>query len=1322
MSKQLALVAEGKRLGLIVVLAALLAALAAVGAPMWSTGAHAQTPSTELCPGLYHVNPDGTLATGTPTTDCTPAGPAAAGTTNAFTVTNNVISYTHEVCAINSGEAAGGPDATVFNTTFGPGQNSFTYYFNVQGLGAGNTPAAVNGTIVQNPDIDFGNFDSDVDIVCATWTSVQPGDQQVTLNANINNNPILGAATGDPDTTACSGSIVNLDLQTTGCDPLIKEWNVLSPTTITSAAETSPSATDPTTHTGVITNTTVNGSLLFNPANSTYEGQSPASGFFYENVWGTHTPNQGTQQWYLVTGATVTFANTGTTANPNGCGDLVLDPNETGAFLNGTVSAIAAGSEAANDRSVGDPYFAGDNIDPGESVTVTSVGVSIPFLFVSSSDDSDSACLSATQSTSSVSISVAYPGSVGSNQPTFPAETLNVNWKTAPPAVKQVLLAWAGQTVILEHDWRLPPGDDSDLEPAGACAFWATTGEAFIQYVRQDGPGSFVGGVDAVTLFQGGEGAIVDLTGGHRQQGDAPDDPNSDCISRALYESEDQGEVDIVAYQTLTDTFEPGQIGIGTGTENQTQYPFVIYYMNLNTVNLTTVAATKPTHNSSIAPDWTPANPWDASAETDTATSNVSADVLVRGRVTGWFTNSIPSGRAADSANHLPADRWVMPDDWAELAGGSLGTSFRPSYDLMFSPSNTGMALTTPAGNSTTIQIAVTLTGSGTGSLPNNNPNAPVVASPILVASNAGLFVGESITVGAQGPVQIAAIVPVSGVGYGILLVSPIVKPAAGTPIFAASGGVPFEGPYSLIDIPGLAVNNGGIAGAALSNIAGTGNSATRDTVLGDGTIDWWDAPMPPANISVSIRGAGFIKQVIKSDVYYLGAANSTAQTYPNPYYISNIPDSPFLPANVAGGSYLWDSWGQDGPAADGGIGSSNPPGLQGAGPYTFWTAVIIGGNELGIGETQSATLQKALADARTDYGDPTIARDLTIFSDNHGEFMVAANGDVNLDYSGCSTNSLAGGHECKPGDAVGTGTVTAVADYPMLKKHAPIGSNAATIDWTWGGYKSVTIEKDPAGNAQFVYVVFHALDRDGHCGNADGAVLLHSALTGIDSNSVSGTDAALGSQLETVDFKIDSGDGIVLATSGPADTLNDSASFATGVYTYSLAAAQAKVTGTPTTFFPMDAANAAAGQTDECQAWIKVSNSLLGQTNVLTIAHDDEGNIGFDRVLDFQQTQNYTLNFVWTLFTWAGADNIPVADALAGGANTKNPQGNDITDQVTAIYGWQADTQTWLGYFPSGVNVPGANDLTSFHTGQAYWIAIKGPGNVTWTITTNVS
>jgi hypothetical protein len=37
-------------------------------------------------------------------------------------------------------------------------------------------------------------------------------------------------------------------------------------------------------------------------------------------------------------------------------------------------------------------------------------------------------------------------------------------------------------------------------------------------------------------------------------------------------------------------------------------------------------------------------------------------------------------------------------------------------------------------------------------------------------------------------------------------------------------------------------------------------------------------------------------------------------------------------------------------------------------------------------------------------------------------------------------------------------------------------------------------------------------------------------------------------------------------------------------------------------------------------------------------------------------------------------------------------------------------------------VNVPGANDLVTLETGEAYWIAITGPSSVTWTIASNVN
>jgi hypothetical protein len=467
---------------------------------------------------------------------------------------------------------------------------------------------------------------------------------------------------------------------------------------------------------------------------------------------------------------------------------------------------------------------------------------------------------------------------------------------------------------------------------------------------------------------------------------------------------------------------------------------------------------------------------------------------------------------------------------------------------------------------------------------------------------------------------------------------------------------------------------------------------------------------MPAAPVSVSIRGTGFIKQVLKQDVYYLGAASATnseaAQLFPNPYYIQDIPASPFIPAVVAGGGYLWDTWGNDG------------PGGNGQRVYRFWQPALIGTNSEGFGDSFTAAQAAELAAIKVAYGDSTIARDLVVYSDNHGEFMVTANGDYRVDLTACTTNLLAGGKHCKPGDKVGTGTVTATVDYPDFRgKHFPVLSNSAVITWTWGGYKDVTVEKGETD--QFKYIVFHAMDRDGFCYPlATGVVLLHPVLSSLDD------DYTIGSldPIENVDFLIDSGEGIIVGSSSGTGNppINDGKQFATNLGTYSTAINDPAVTGLLE--FPLSSL-AATGAVDECQAWIKVSNSLLGILNVLIIANDDEGDIGFDRIIDLTNTTSYTLNFRWSLITWAGADAIPVNDAIKGtGTSGKNPGGNDISASVTAIYGWDASAQQWLGFFPSGVNVPGANDLVTLDTGEAYWIAITGPSSVTWTIASNVN
>jgi uncharacterized repeat protein (TIGR01451 family) len=989
---------------------------------------------------------------------------------------------------------------------------------------------------------------------------------------------------------------------------------------------------------------------------------------------------------------------------------------------------------------------------------------------------------------------------------TAPVEWVEIHWTVAPPPQKQILLAWAGQRVILEHDWRINPAGPNGAAydvaatsipaaPAtGNVCPWAGIDNDFfpdyfpVHYIKGAGPGNFLAGSLGADVNGADEAfVLVEPATDQVWDNDFPQDGNLNCISRVLYESEDPGEVDIEAFIDLDDGYDDTYYIYA----NYSKVAFVIYYMKFESIDISLVSqVSKTTHNgpSLIEPlegntttlydyaDWSPGNPWDASLDDadDDVSWNVSKDLLIRGRVKGWFNNANPSGRAAvndpGGNNSRPANRWVMPDDWDLLAGGPTGDEvygtaedFRPDYDLMMAPNNQGVGTGVPF----------------------------LCATPIGGCSE---HLGVVLTTGAftlgANKVPAGSVVIATAQLYDVV--------------------APVEGPLSLLDLRGP-------LSAALSNGPCLHNAVTmcgnpllpRNTIVRDWDVDWWDAPMPAAIVSVDLRGSGFLKQVRKADVYWTGRANGHwgsvalgGQDFTNPYYIQNIPGSKHIPAAVAGGGYLWNSYGPDGV---GGLGQ---------GPYEFWQALpqflgwalgtdvrSVNTNPLGVYDTSVSTnerieLQQIRAayanlysstkeDAETLQDALAIGRTLVVFSDNHGEFMVAANGDFKLSYADCVTNVFGGGHHCDVNDVVGASTVYATVDYPDFRgKHFPIKSNTASITWTWAGYKEVTIEDGELD--QFKYIVFHAKDRDGYCYLPEGVVSLHPVLTAADAHNLVGGSATYsatktaattltqvvtagassitvasttglaigdyividnellqilgissGTQLtvvslsggvahssgavvfkatnvtfggadpvETVDFLIDSGEGIIVATSG-GGSINDGKQFALGVTTFST------LLNTTIKEFPtLD------GSADECQAWIRVSNSLLGILNVLTTAHDDEGNIGFDRIVDFSGTASYTLTFRWSLITWAGQDGISPNDALTGAVGDDS---NDIIDQVTAVYGWNQSSQTWLGFFPAGVSVPGANDLIALDNGSAYWIAIKGPDPVTWTIATDI-
>ena len=76
----------------------------------------------------------------------------------------------------------------------------------------------------------------------------------------------------------------------------------------------------------------------------------------------------------------------------------------------------------------------------------------------------------------------------------------------------------------------------------------------------------------------------------------------------------------------------------------------------------------------------------------------------------------------------------------------------------------------------------------------------------------------------------------------------------------------------------------------------------------------------------------------------------------------------------------------------------------------------------------------------------------------------------------------------------------------------------------------------------------------------------------------------------------------------------------------------------------------------------------------------------------------------VWTAIEWPGADAVAIAEA-------------GLPDAVVAVYVWDEESGSWLGYFPGLEDVSGLNTLTTLTTGATYWIAVTEP--LTWTITT---
>lgn len=190
--------------------------------------------------------------------------------------------------------------------------------------------------------------------------------------------------------------------------------------------------------------------------------------------------------------------------------------------------------------------------------------------------------------------------------------------------------------------------------------------------------------------------------------------------------------------------------------------------------------------------------------------------------------------------------------------------------------------------------------------------------------------------------------------------------------------------------------------------------------------------------------------------------------------------------------------------------------------------------------------------------------------SDGSGKASVDTYGDFNLTFEECAPNRFNGNPQCKLEDIVGHGRYYAVAEYPEPRtrgKWPAVASNKASTDWRWAGYKEVTIVN--TDSPQIKYVVAHLRDRDGFCDS-------------VNYNNTLGVP---------VKFEIDAGGGTIIDAADRPFEINGTRRFATTTSFDTLDAL-----GRP---MNVEIAKPTVGD-DECQAWIKVSNSLMRPTNVM--------------------------------------------------------------------------------------------------------------------------
>jgi hypothetical protein len=404
------------------------------------------------------------------------------------------------------------------------------------------------------------------------------------------------------------------------------------------------------------------------------------------------------------------------------------------------------------------------------------------------------------------------------------------------------------------------------------------------------------------------------------------------------------------------------------------KHGFVIFYLKIEEIKLGNVPGKRANHNSGL---WIPPNPWDSSKDTATATLNVSQDDLLRARVKGWFMGDNSS---------------IREKSWIDTNGNGVKD---PGDQLL------------PEGRWVLPDDWEYLAGPNWKTL---RPHWDIMDRPndnIISVCDADGDKAEKFGDYINGPLGNCTLIT------KLVAVKPVI------------------GPYNQLDHYDPLLQAGVWADPKVPG-------GLRKTVVPNGELDRWDAPMPPAKMMFTItKGPGFFKAADKADIYYL--TTGAFIYYTSPFYAIEVPASPFIPPYVNNGGYDWDSWG-------------GWAGGAAQGPYNFWHIFNYLTGDVPAEDSMHPTK-------------------VEVYSDNHGEAMVYLNGDANL--------KLTKDFFAPTGTVVGTTVVKATADYPYLRKHPSVDSNTVTKTWTWGKEIAIRVRQwdaDPLRKIIYAFVT----DRDG--------------------------------------------------------------------------------------------------------------------------------------------------------------------------------------------------------------------------------------------------